>query len=218
MAEFTRYQLRKRVRDLGIEVRYGQFEIYITKGLLPDPELEPWAEQAIVTRFLRIHELEPRARSLDRRVVILYLERYPIPPEKLREAMIGMLPTISPPTRKMSRVAAAGQWFAAAQGEGSSLGKGDALPPSSKPPKRSEWVEILRNANIDVFTHRLGITQYYASLLATFGKGTPHALDDLDPEEKLVLLMIEYLAAWQWFQAQGRARQEQASEEGNAWS
>ena len=108
MGEFTRYQLRKRAEALQIDVRYGQFAKYVNKGLLPDPELELWAEEEIVPRFLRIHELEARAWSLDRRVVILFLERYPVPPAKLRDAMVGMLPTITKPARKLARVAAAG--------------------------------------------------------------------------------------------------------------
>lgn len=214
MAEFTRYQLRKRADALGIEVRYGQFETYIAKGLLPDPGTESWIEEEIVPRFLRIHELEERARSLDRRVVILYLERYPVSAEKLRDAMIGMLPSIDRPVRKMQQIMAAGRWFAAAPGQGASVGQGEPLPSDWKPAKRSEWVEILRDADLDVFAQRLGIAQYYASLLAYFGKGMPHALEDLDPEEKLVLLMIDYLAAWrrQRQQAMDHAREEQAGE------
>lgn len=210
MAAFTRYQLRKRAEALGIEVRYGQFKTYISKGLLPDPEVEPWTEEEIVPRFLGIHKLESRVRSLDRRVVILYLERYPVPPEKFRDAMIGMLPTIHQPARKMARVAAAGRWFNAAHGSGSSLGKDNTLPPDWAPPKPSEWAAVLRFADLDVFAHRLGITQYFMSLLATLGKGTSHALDDLESEETLVLILVEYLATWRWHQEQAQARMKQA--------
>lgn len=208
---FTRYQLRMRAAELDIEVRYGQFETYIGKGLLPDPKVEPWTEEEIVPRFLLVHELDSRARSLDRRVVILYLERYPVPPVKLRNAMVGMLPTIRTPARKMARITAAGRWFGATHGDGSPLGKSEMLPADWQPPRPSEWPHILLVADPEVFAHRLGITQYYALLLATLGKGTPHALDDLDPEEKLVLLMIEYLAAWRWQRerAQAHVRNEQ---------
>lgn len=210
MAGFTRYRLRERAKDLGIEVRYGQFKTYISKGLLPDPEVDPWTEEEIVPRLLRIHGLESSARSLDRRVVDLYLERYPVPPEKLRDAMIGMLPTIHQPVRKMARVAAAGRWFNAAYGSGSSLGKDNPLPTEWKPPKPSEWAAVLRFADLEVFANRLGITQYFMSLLATVGKGTPHALHDLESEEKLVLMLVEYLAVWRWHQEQAQARMKQA--------
>jgi hypothetical protein len=210
---FTRYELRKRAEALNIEVRYGQFKTYIEKGLLPDPEVDPWTEEEIVPRFLRIHELEPRARSLDQRVVILYLERYPVPSDKLRDGMIGMLPTIGKPVRTMARVATAGRWFNATYSRGSLLGTGEALPPDWMPPKPLEWAAVLRFADLDVFAHRLDFARYYASLLANLGKGTPHALEDLEPEKKLVLLMIEYFAAWRWYQEQGQARMKQAATE-----
>ncbi len=197
--EFTRYQLRERTKALGIEVRYGQFATYIAKGLLPDPGEAVWTEEEIVPRFLRIHELEERARSLDRRVVILHLERYPVPPAKLRNAMAGMLPTITKPTRKMARIAAADRWFSATHGGSSSPGTTESLPADWRMPRVAEWRGILRSADVDVFAHRLGFTQYYADLLRTVGKGTPHALDNLDPEEKLVLLTLRFFAARQWW-------------------
>ncbi len=200
---FSRYQLRKRAAELGIEVRYGQFATYSTKGLLPDPKEEPWLEEEIVPRFLRIHELDATVRSLDRRVVVLYLERYSVPVTKLRDAMVGMLPTIKAPARKMARVEAASRWFANRHG-GSSLGEGERLPDGWRQPHPSEWGSVLREADLDVFAHRLGIEQYYATLLATLGRGTPHALADLPPEEKLVLLMVRYLAERGWFQDRAR--------------
>lgn len=210
MAEFTRYQLRTRAEKLGIEVRYGQFATYIEKGLLPDPQADPWTEEAIVPRFLRIHELDERVRSLDRRVVILYLERYPVPSAKLRVAMVGMLPTIKRPTRKMARVTAAGKWFGARPGEGPAFSKGELLPVGWRAPALSAWSRVLEEADPNVFTNRLGIAQYYGSLLTTLGKGTPYALEEIDPEEKLVLFMVECLAGWLWFQEQARNRAQHA--------
>ena len=206
---FTRYQLRRRAEELGIAVRYGQFATYIEKGLLPNPEEEPWTEEAIVPRFLRIHELEQTVRSLDRRAVVLYLERYPVPPAKLRAAMAGMVPTIKRPARKMARVEAADRWFAERHG-GLPLGKGEALPAGWRPPGPAEWASVLGEADLDVFAYRLGIEQYHAALLAALGKGTAHALADLPAEETLVLMMVRHLAGWRWFQRRARERLEAA--------
>lgn len=219
MSEFNRHQLRKLAESLGIEVRYGQFAKYMDKGLLPDPEEEPWTEEEIVPRFLRFHGLEETARSLDRRVVILYLERYPVPIPKLRDAMIGMLPTIRTPARKMERVSAAGKWFGKTHGGRSAPGKGEQLPIGWKPPTPTQWGNVLREADLDVFANRIGVAQYYGSLLTTLRKGTPYALEKIDPEEKLVLFMVEYLAGWLWFQEQAWNRAQHAravSKAGNA--
>lgn len=208
--EFTRYQLRKQAEDLKIKVSYPQFAKYIRKGLLPDPNEVPWIKEEIVPRFLRIHELDATVRSLDRRVVVLYLERYPVPVPKLRNAMVGMLPTIKTPARKMARVTAAGNWFGKTHGEASALGKGERLPIDWTLPAPSKWGNVLTEADLDVFTNRLGIAQYYGSLLTTLGKGTPYALGEIVPEEKLVLFMVEYLAGWLWFQEQARNRAQRA--------
>lgn len=221
-AGFTRYQLRARAKDLGIAVRYGQFATYIAKGLLPDPEAEAWVEEEIVPRFLRIHALEATVRSLDRRVVVLALERYPVPAAKLRDAMVGMLPTIKAPARKMARIEAASQWFSGRFRDTSALGARAVLPAAWRPPPPAAWGTVLREADPDVFAHRLGLEQYHAALLATFGKGTPHALTDLPPEEKLVLLMVRYLAEWCWFQDRARERMAEAevarqTARGEAW-
>jgi len=170
------------------------------------PDEEPWTEEAIVPRFLRIHELAATVRSLDRRAVVLHLEHHPVPPAKLREAMAEMLPTIQRPARKMARIEAAGRWFAARSRDGSPVGKEEALPAGWRPPRPAEWAGVLREADIEVFAPRVGIEQYHAALLATLGKGTPHALADLPAEETLVLLLVSYLAGWRWFRNRARER------------
>ncbi|MDP9357433.1 MAG: hypothetical protein M3R02_19520 [Chloroflexota bacterium] len=208
---FTRYQLRRRAAELDIAVRYGQFAAYIEKGLLPDPDEEPWTEEDIVPRLLRIHELEATVRSLDRRAVVLHLGGYPVPPAKLRLAMVGMLPTIKGPARKMARVEATDRWLAARTKDGSPLDRGEAPPAGWRPPRPAEWAGVLREADLDVFARRLGIERYHAALLAALGKGTPHALADLPAEEALVLLMVRYLAVWGWHQRRARERLEAAN-------
>ena len=91
---FTAYRLRQLATDLGIATNHDQLNDWVRRGLIPDPEVEPWTEETVVPRFLLAHRLKDGSWSLDRRVVHLYLERYPVPPEKLRLAMAGMLPTI----------------------------------------------------------------------------------------------------------------------------
>src|SRR5262249_15563329 len=57
----------------------------------------------------RVQELAEQSRSLHRRVIILQGESvdFHIPPAKLREAMIALLPSISAPIRKIKRINAA---------------------------------------------------------------------------------------------------------------
>lgn len=207
MAElFTRYQLRDRARTLGIEVRYGQFTTYIAKGLLPDPKDVPWIEEEIVPRFLHFHNLGSTARSLDRRVVILYLERYPVPPKKLQLAIAGMVKTIESPSRKMTRVDAADRWF---NDHFSSIpsSKDVVLPTVWKTPRPSVWKTLLTEIDQRTFEHRLGIMRYHALQLATLGRGTPHALADIAEEERLVLLLVRHFAAQEWIRSQAKERE-----------
>jgi hypothetical protein len=211
---FTRYKLRDRAKKLGIAVRYGQFQKYIAKGLLPDPAKLTWIEEEIVPRFLRIHELDDTARSLDRRVVILFLERYAVSTAHVQRAMAGMVKTISSPERKMDRVEAAERWFADRHG-GALDGKGFHLPKGWQPPKSSSWKSLLLRADPQVFEQRLGIAQYHAAQLAMVGKGKPYALTDLPAEEILVLLMVRFCASREWIRTYAQERR--ACDEQSSW-
>lgn len=203
--EFTRYQLRQRLNALGIAVRYGQFATYIEKGLLPDPQTEPWVEAEIMPRMLRIHELDDSDWSLDRRVVVLYTERYPVPVAKLREAMAEMLPSIhEQPVRKLNRIVAAGSWLSSRSPGESPYGSAPTLSASWKLPARGDWAEVLRSADLQVFAHRLTLVPYATSLLATLGRGTPHDLSDMNPVDRLTLTMVVEMAVWHGHQQQGK--------------
>ncbi len=194
--EFTRYQLRKQAETLGVSLSYELINDYIALGLLPDPDVTPWTEETVVPRLLRVHELGKTLRSRPRRVVLLYLERFPVSPEKLRVAMVDALPSIERPARTMARIQSAVRWFGEHFSSGRAFRGGQELPAGWKPPRPSEWAEVLQTTDRDFFEHRVGIQQYLMSLLAELGKNTPHNLGDVPPDHRLVLLLIRDLAGW----------------------
>jgi hypothetical protein len=211
---FTQSKLRKYLENLDIFVRPGQLRAYIAKGLLPNPAAVEWTEEAIVQRYFRIRALEQSARSLDRRVLIMFLERHPVCAAQVQRAMASMVKTIASPERKMKRVDAAERWFAARHGDASSA-KEPELPRSWGPPKAEHWKALLQRTDPQVFKQRLGIAQYHAAQLAMVGKGKPYALTDLPTEEILALLMVRFCASREWIRAYAQERR--AHDEQSSW-
>lgn len=100
MERLSGWELRQRAEKRGIPVSGKQFASYQAWGLIPEQAEGGWRD-ADVERLIRIRELEAHAWSLHRRVILLQDPRWPIPGDKLRQAMIDTIPSIEAPKKKM---------------------------------------------------------------------------------------------------------------------
>jgi hypothetical protein len=194
----TRTGLRKLADSLDISLPFNRIDHYIEVGVLPDPEEEPWTKDELTRRLIAFRELQSEGTSLDRRVVWLYTDRFPVPPPKLQRAMAGMLPTIKAPKHKMLAIQRANGWFSNLPSNKTSIfGAEPRLPPAWKLPSQSEWAEVLLSADTDVFWSRLGALHYYCSVLEFMAKDSPHALVEIPKAERLALMTVDALARMQ---------------------
>jgi len=198
---FTAYRLRQLAADLGVATNDVQLKDWVQRGLLPEPEVEPWTEETVVPRFLRAHRLKDESWSLDRRVVHLYLERYPVPPEKLRLAMAGMLPTIQAPVRKMARLESAVHSRKRSEAWVTSPKTAARLPEDWRSPHRTAWADVLLKADPDYFANRVGVVQYSAVVMNDPLSGVANELTGIPMVEQLTLLTVRELAARRDLQA-----------------
>jgi hypothetical protein len=188
---FTRTRLRTVVADQhGIDLRPGQLRTWIAKGLLPDPAEEVWTEETILPRFLHIHAMKDTDWSLDRRVVQLVLDRYPVPASKVQQAMAGMVPTIGAPIRKLRRLQTIRDEFAARGSWQRNPKRTVELSEDWRPPGPREWPPLIRNADPAWFTQRLGTQHYFVVVLNDPTSGVVEKLVDIPLVEQLTLSMV----------------------------
>ena len=137
-------------------------------------------------RLIAILKAGRQARLLPRRVLRLRAnhDRFPVPAEPLRRAMVKLAPTIARPMRKLARVEAARAAFA------QTIGQRAAVRPR-RLPSVSTWGELIGAAPLGVFdSWATGWYQLASAVLPVYLKDTPHELKDLPIEEQVVLLAV----------------------------
>lgn len=186
-------KLRQRAGERGWPVTHKQFSSYREWGLLPEPDNGRWPV-AVADLLIRIRELSDSVRSLPRRVIVLRQDytRFPIPADRLRQAMLDVVPTMTAPLHKMRRThAACVSWGANTAGIGSDH---TALLQVWEPPKPEAWVVTLREADLDLFDMRVRAMYYVTAVLSAHAHGSKHDLADILFEEQIILLTVRDLA------------------------
>lgn len=161
-------------------VTHAQFVRYREAGLLGESNEAGRWPPTVVERLISIKALDASVRSLDRRAIYLNDERdFPIAPEKLRTAMVNVVPTIRRPVQKLRLVARDGRSPAARNL------RAVAVPPPG------EWVRILRHAALDLFAAL--VPGWYAmarTVIPSLYADRPNPLADIPFEEQIVLYAI----------------------------
>jgi hypothetical protein len=105
----TASRLRRDAADAGYPVTYAQFDSYRVAGLLPEPDASGRYPAWALGALLAVRRLSREVRALSRRVIRLGSDAvtFPVPPEKLRAAMLELVTIMTDRTRKMARVARA---------------------------------------------------------------------------------------------------------------
>jgi len=192
---YSEWGLREAAAEVGYPVNHKQFHAYCEAGLLPTPDevSRRWSAKDL-ERLVQIRELGARVRSLPRRVLLLrrnFLD-FPVPGEKLRAAMLAVVPIIRSPKRKMSRVHRAIVWW---EQQSTPFPGSPVRPLPQRPPHPDEWELLLRTADFERFAGRIPVIYYAAgTVLPFFTSGTEHALDDIPFEEQLILWVVRELA------------------------
>jgi hypothetical protein len=227
--------LRAYAETRGHPVTHAQFGSYLRAGLLPEPTDGRWPE-AVGDRLVLVRKLGQFVRPLPRRVILLRDHiNFPVAPEKLRQAMIALIPTIRTPIAKMKRVDAAVTYWAHLEANRGAPIIGDSLPHGWRPPSPERWIEILQGTDnithafpregetpdqftekervaremcLKYFDDRAGM-QYYAIqyALTVSIAGTKYELDDMLEEEVITLLTIRDLATRETIREQARERE-----------
>ncbi len=193
----TESRLRTLAEERGYPVSHMQFQQFWKAGLLPEPQEGRWSEDT-VDRLVIVRRLSETVRSLPRRVIRLRDHlNFPVEPEKLRQAMVDLIPLIGTPATKMRRIDAACVYWGNFEAAGGPPLKGMTLPHGWKPPRLNQWQEILQEGDAAYFDRRAGMQYYFVqAVLPVYVANTPYNLDDILEEEQVTLLTIRDLAAW----------------------
>lgn len=175
------YRLREEAGHLGYPVTYAQFNAYVDVGLLSPPDENGRWPAATLDALIAIRDHSDSVRSLDRRLIRLAGDRarFPVPAQKVRDAMIRVIPTIRRPIQKLRRVASAGRSREMAQ--------------LRQPPQPSllEWAPLLQTVDLDRFAawmpgwHAMAMT-----VIPAWYAPNASPIADIDIEEQVLLHAI----------------------------
>ena len=171
--------LREGAGALGYPTTSTQFRDYQEAGLLPEPDEEGRYPECGLTSLIRIRAHSHSVRSIPRRVVLLRADFlfFPVPTEKLRRAMVAMIPTIEQPVRKLGRVSRV-------------LGP-NRRGAGAKLPRPDTWAEILVGVADELFEMRS--PGWYAMAMAVLPANAwpePSPLWGIPTEDQIVLMAI----------------------------
>lgn len=103
MGTLSTWELRKRLAEDGGGVSDRGIAEWVQWGLLREPVGGRWSDDDLA-RAREVQGLASETRPLPRRALRLYGEGYPMPPNKLRDAMKAVASTVTAPARKIRRV------------------------------------------------------------------------------------------------------------------
>jgi hypothetical protein len=188
--KLSAWELRQRAEAEEVPVSGKQFASYQQWGLLPERLGGGWWEQD-VARLVEIRKLGETVRSLHRRVILLRDYRYPTPPNKLQEAMIATIPSITGPIKKARCIHQAHR----VKGGEMTLDQAQRqkLPDYYRPPEpRAKWEEAFRWPTPDAFDQIAGSTYFAAETLVREPYVRESKVLEAVPYEEVIVLMMTY--------------------------
>jgi hypothetical protein len=167
------------------------FDRMLATGLLPAPDPDGTWPATEVARFDAVLALAPRARSLERRVLLLHLSGFLPSLAARRAAALSLVDTIRPAARKMARV----RQELDALAERARLGGPRLRRPRTYalPLAREQWRVVLEAANDELWQAEWQLAARYASILASIAQAEGLPDVDLPEEERLVLVLVTQL-------------------------
>jgi hypothetical protein len=151
---------------------------------------------SIVDRLEDIAKAGKDARPLPQRVVRLAADyhRFPVPADRIREAMAEFAPAITAPVRKMQRVRAAAAALADRQ-SGRVPRRLSRKTVGWAPPPAAKWPETLHAIDLDSFESRIRALYHWAVYtIPDLMRGTANDVSDLADEELVTLLTVQDVA------------------------
>jgi hypothetical protein len=188
----TGSKLRQLAEDQGVPVSGKQLNDAIYAGLLPERVPGGWWEED-VERLVEVVTLGKSLRPLHRRVIRLRNFRWPTPPEKLRQAMIDTIPSITAPQRKSLALYRVTQLRYGLRTEAQV--KRLAIPADWRPLPVNQWQDRFRWPTADEFEAIAGPV-YSDEHALRYDPAVSRAglLDAIPMEELIVLIMTRQLS------------------------
>ena len=196
--QISSWALRQKAEEQGPSVNGKQFENYRGYGLLGEPDANDRWPARLADRINDIQKAKAVARPLARRVVLLrrdYVD-FPVPADKVREAMEEMLPTIKRPSTKMKRVHRACIGYGRFLQKGLLGSKQPRIKSSWKLPKSEAWSTVLEGAASERFAAQIGGIYHLAGALSEHHSSfKENAVDlfDISFEELVTLIAVRQL-------------------------
>jgi hypothetical protein len=194
-----------------IKTNYAQLASYQECGLLPESPGGRWPDKT-PEYLAKAHQLGATTRSLDRRVILRYLQDDDavVPAAKLQNALVSLAPRIGSPVKKMGIVEQALTFFYRKGLDPNSSGTKRSLKWTR--PKVEEWPHLLGQIDLDLFssfaaqvasleTVVLGITNpqsppEYTAVGKTVLTKAPQAaqIARVQRDERFLLLLVWFVA------------------------
>jgi hypothetical protein len=174
------YEARAQADARDEPVTSKQFDAFRASGLVV-PRADGRYEPMVINQLVAIKRTAAYARPLARRTVFLRgnFLLFPVPPEKLVQALVALVPLVDRPARKIARIARSG------------LSSEATRDRSRRPPPVAEWVELIDQATPGLIG--MWAAGWYAMATAAIPAHYLPArspLDDIRLEEQVLCLAV----------------------------
>jgi hypothetical protein len=195
MERLTSRQLRARAAESGYKLSGARFNDLRRWGLIPAPDAVGCWSEDIADRLVRIGALGRSVRSMPRRVIILRCEGVPIPPDKVRDAMCDVIPTITQSVSKMKRAMKARELLAAPDVAQLTVRERRKREREAwRPPPPAKWLNLMRQGVPEWMERRFGIWCIAAKWSTERVRNTAHDIANIPIEELVTLFAIQDIA------------------------
>lgn len=196
MERLTSRQLRARAAESGYKLSGTRFnDLRDCWGLIPAPDADGCWSDDIAERLIRIGELRRSVRSMPRRVIILRCEGVPIPPDKVRDAMCDVIPTITQSVSKMKRAMKARELLAAPDVAQLTVRERRKREREAwRPPPPAKWLNLMRQGVPERMERRFGIWCLAAQWARERSRDAPHDISEIPLEELVTLFAVHDIA------------------------
>lgn len=182
----------------GLARRFGDmpnrnFDRYVATGLIGPPGHDGRWDDAAILRMEAAQRLAKEAPNLERRVLLMSMEGFPVGSPQLREAVAAVLERIRPAARKMREVRR--ELFELARRTAWTVDQAPRRPRSfgfPRPP--AGWPGLIRATDDETFELHYPTASTYAQFLLGRLPGF-NAGVEVPREERLALVLVNLLAA-----------------------
>jgi hypothetical protein len=178
----TKHAARQLAEELADEpVTSAQFAAFARAGLIAPPGPDRLLPGSAVNQLVAAKRASTYARPLARRVVFLrgYYFLFPVPADKLQQALIDLVPLVRQPARKLARVSRHGQ----------SSDRGRLR--HRRPPPVKEWATLIAEvdpARIDAWA--MGWYAMAREYIPSHYAPAPNPLDAIPLEDQVLCLAV----------------------------